>query len=315
MAKSTLKKHSSSGLGLEELGDVASLLDGPKRNMSPIELDIELIDEDKNQPRTVFDDATLKELAETIRERGVKTPISVRPSKKEGRYIINHGARRYRASIIAGKETIPAYVDADYAEEDQIIENLHRDELTAREIANFIGRKIGEGMKQRAVGKLIGKSESYISQHLTLNDLPEPISTVFNNARCGDVTVIYELVTAYKKAPEKVATWLEDESQEITRRSVKDLREFLAESAMNAKSLADEDEDDGHISKSKKIMETDKSKMRNPIIRVEFGGKIARLILNKRPPSKRTVWVTFEESGKTTKVGIEHLTLFEILPG
>ena len=70
--------------------------------VSSLELDLSLIDEDPNQPRTEFDPVTLQELSDTIRLRGVKTPISVHPHPQiEGRFIINHGARRFRASLNA----------------------------------------------------------------------------------------------------------------------------------------------------------------------------------------------------------------------
>src|SRR4051812_12362920 len=68
----------------------------PATNAGPIALALDLIDEDPNQPRKLFDLASLAEMAETIRIRGVKTPISVRPNPQaKGRYLINHGARRY----------------------------------------------------------------------------------------------------------------------------------------------------------------------------------------------------------------------------
>lgn len=114
--------------------------------VSSLELDLSLIDEDPNQPRTEFDPVTLQELSDTIRLRGVKTPISVHPHPQiEGRFIINHGARRFRASILAKKKTIPAFIDTDYSKVDQMIENLQRDALTPREIADFIGYQYSKG--------------------------------------------------------------------------------------------------------------------------------------------------------------------------
>ena len=93
--------------------------------VSSLELDLSLIDEDPNQPRTEFDPVTLQELSDTIRLRGVKTPISVHPHPQiEGRFIINHGARRFRASILAKKKTIPAFIDTDYSKVDQMIEKF-----------------------------------------------------------------------------------------------------------------------------------------------------------------------------------------------
>ncbi len=120
-----------------------------ERLVAPIgatEIDITLISEDIHQPRKEFNQETLRELTETIKLRGVKSPISVRPNPdKPGTYIINHGARRYRASINAELTKIPAFIDADYSEADQVIENLQRDDLTSREIADFIGRQLAGG--------------------------------------------------------------------------------------------------------------------------------------------------------------------------
>ena len=124
------------------------------------EIDITLISEDIHQPRKEFNQETLRELTETIKLRGVKSPISVRPNPdKPGTYIINHGARRYRASINAGLTKIPAFIDTDYSESDQVIENLQRDDLTSREIADFIGRQLagGKTKSERSEERRVGK--------------------------------------------------------------------------------------------------------------------------------------------------------------
>ena len=75
--------------------------------VSSLELDLSLIDEDPNQPRTEFDPVTLQELSDTIRLRGVKTPISVHPHPQiEGRFIINHGEMCIRDSASSGASSI-----------------------------------------------------------------------------------------------------------------------------------------------------------------------------------------------------------------
>ena len=196
--------------------------------VSSLELDLSLIDEDPNQPRTEFDPVTLQELSDTIRLRGVKTPISVHPHPQiEGRFIINHGARRFRASLLAKKKTIPAFIDTDYSKVDQMIENLQRDALTPREIADFIGYQYSKGFKNVEISKMIGKSPGFVSQHYTLLNLPKTIATIFNAGRTQDVIVINSLVNAFKEAPEIVIEWLNNSEQEITRGSVKLLRQFI----------------------------------------------------------------------------------------
>lgn len=196
--------------------------------VNSLELDLSLIDEDPDQPRTEFDPVTLQELADTIRLRGVKTPISVHPNPlQEGRFIINHGARRFRASKLALKKTIPAFIDTDYSKVDQVIENLQRDALTPREIADFIGYQYSKGFKNGEIAKMIGKSPAFISQHYLLLNLPKTIDTAFNAGRVNDVVIINSLVNAFKESPEIVIEWLNDSEQEITRNSVRFLREFI----------------------------------------------------------------------------------------
>src|SRR3546814_14860745 len=96
---------------------------------------------------------------------------------------------RYRGSKWADKTTIPGFIDNNYNEADQVIENLQRNELTAREIADFIGRELAKGKKKGEIAKEIGKSPAFVTQHVTLLDLPEPIAEAFNSGRAKDVTV------------------------------------------------------------------------------------------------------------------------------
>jgi len=338
------KKSQISGLGLDSIGDLSGLLNQPEPTMSfgPLDLSLELIDEDPNQPRKKdnpgFSKLSLDELAATISLRGVKTPISVRENPAaEGRYIINHGARRYRASKVAGKTTIPAFVDNDYNEADQVIENLQRNELTAREIADFIGRELAKGKKKGEIAKEIGKSPAFVTQHVTLLDLPEPIAGAFNSGRANDVTVINELVTAYKKNPDEVDVWLADESQELTRGSVKLLREFLEDKrrhsgeqasdedhelntvdalADKADAEADSSEQVPDGSKSKKEEKTtDPEKLKKAIVQVQHDGRLARLVLHRRPPEDGFAWLKYEDDGHEFEVNLGDVQLVAILEG
>lgn len=193
------------------------------------EIDITLISEDIHQPRKEFNQETLRELTETVKLRGVKSPISVRPNPdKPGTYIINHGARRYRASINAGLTKIPAFIDTDYSEADQVIENLQRDDLTSREIADFIGRQLAGGKTKSEIARLIGKTNPYITMHATLLDLPDPLAEVYRTGRCTDVTALYDLTRLYKANQEEVITWLALSTQEeISRLDVYQFSQFL----------------------------------------------------------------------------------------
>lgn len=216
------------GLNLNSLNirELATLDDSKK----VIELDIDLINEDSEQPRTVFTKKELDELADSIKERGIKSPISVRENPNEpGKYIINHGARRYRASILAAKNTIPAIIDNDYTFVDQIIENLQRQDLEPMEMCQAINKLISEGMKKQEVAKALGVSNAFVSQYSNLDKLPEILQTAFDNKKIEDVTVINELMTLRKKKPESVAEidkWINKQDL-ITRPLVKQLRKII----------------------------------------------------------------------------------------
>ena len=296
----------------------------------PQELSLKLIDEDPHQPRTEdnpgFSIESLEELAVTIQQRGVKTPISVRRHNKQpGRFIINHGARRVRASKLANRVTIPAFIDDDYSESDQVIENLQRNELTAREIADFIGRKLSKGATKKEIANGLGKSPAFVSQHVTLLDLPDPISEAYNTGRVRDVTVVNELVTAFKKHPKDVVAWLSDDSQELTRGAVRLLREFLENRYSNENdggehrvifvgNPADATGIDTWSTTHKK-RQARPSQLRRTIVQVRHGDRSARLILNRRPPAEGWVWLKYEDDGQELPADLAQVRLVRLTEG
>lgn len=291
-----------------------------EKNQVPEQILLALIDEDPNQPRTVFNEEALGELADTIRLRGVKTPISVRPHPKvEGRYLINHGARRYRASIMAGKETIPAFVDNDYTEEDQIIENLQRENLTAKELAAFMGKLLAKGKTKQEIARAIGKSQTYVIHHVALLDLPDPVAEVFESGRCSDVTVVNDLVTELKRNPKETRLWIEDKTQEITRSTVRAFRAFLKSRQTENETEEKEDiEEKKPFSLPIKEQPVKKGKAEtqkaNSILQlqVELYGRAAILLLHNRPSTPDRGCFKFEDNGeeKEAPLADAHLKAF-----
>jgi len=320
-------KKRTSGLGLDSKGDKFVLRTAPVaagKGGGPLVLPLDLIDEDPHQPRTEnnpgFSAERLGELAESIKLRGVKTPISVRENPGvPGRFIINHGARRVRGSRLVGKTTIHGFLDNDYNEADQVVENLQRNELTAREIADYIGRELAKGIKKVEIAKAISKSPAFVTQHVTLLDLPDPIAAAFNSGRVKDVTVVNELVTAYKKKVSAVTEWLGDESQEITRSSVKLLREFL-DDKRNQELQADSEGAMGEVvspieAKAKKEKIEDPGKLKKTIILVRHNERPARLVLNRRPPAEGFAWLKYEDDGHEFEVNLVDVQLIALLEG
>jgi ParB family chromosome partitioning protein len=298
----------------------------------PLELEMNLIDEDPKQPRTEdnpgFSNESLVELAASIRLRNVKTPISVRDNPDSpGRFIINHGARRFRGSRRAGKTTIPGFIDNDYNEADQVIENLQRNELTAREIADYIGRELAKGIKKGEIARTISKSPAFVTQHVTLLDLPEPIAQAFNSGRVRDVTVVNELVTAFKKKPDEVSIWLGNESQEISRGAVKLLREFLDDKVERERSGDEagevagdgegdsDDAPDVDDARQEDWKPDHSEKLKKAVVQVQHNRRSARLILNRRPPAVGFAWLKYEDDGEEVEADLAKVKLLALLEG
>jgi ParB family chromosome partitioning protein len=144
------------------------------------ELSLDLVFPNPNQPRKMFDEAALAELAASIRERGVMEPIVVRP--KDGKYEIVAGERRYRASKLAGRSDIPAVVrelsDEDAAAE-ALLENFQREDLTALEKAYAIQGLLAFMSVDKCASSL-GCSPSTLRRYMELLDLPDAIQQMLS---------------------------------------------------------------------------------------------------------------------------------------
>lgn len=290
----------------------------------PLALALSLIDEDPHQPRTDdnpgFSSQSIAELAATIQLRGVKSPISVRDHPtRPGRYLINHGARRFRASRVAGKTTIAAFVDNDYNEVDQVIENLQRNQLTAREIADYIGRELAKGIRQHEIARSIGKSPAFVTQHIALLDLPEPIALAFTSGRASDVTTVNELVTAFKTNPREVTDWLQDnDGQDITRSAVKLLRAFLKEKQHQTDVFSDI----GIKSTDADVPTGEDSHLEVPhlpqrlgraVLQVRYQRRTAQLLWHRRPVEKGYAWLKYEDTGEEVEAPLADVKLVALL--
>ncbi|WP_165544812.1 ParB/RepB/Spo0J family partition protein [Pasteurella multocida] len=287
-------------------GSLSSLNESSQES-SKLELSLSSIIEDNEQPRIVFGEDSLNELAESIKERGVKSPISVRPHPTEpGKYIINHGARRYRASLIAGKNTIPAFIDTNYDLYDQAVENIQRENLTAREIAMLIERALKKGLSKSDIAKKLGKSNSYVSQYAGLNNLAEPVAALLNQGRCEDVTLLANLNTQFKKTPEAVEEWI-SQQDEFSRTGFNEFKENIGKKEV----ISDEESKKGKKEKKEKIDDPDK--LKKSFLKISYSGQIGRLVMNKRPSSPNRAYIKLDDSGEEVDVNLSDLSLLELI--
>ncbi len=142
------------------------------------EIDLSLIDVNPFQPRTEFDEEALNELAESIKQLGIITPVTLR-KMDNGRYQIISGERRCRASKTAGLKAIPAYIrtaDDQAMLELALVENIQREDLDPIEIAISLQRLIDEcNLTQENLGDRVGKKRSTVTNFLRLLKLPDEI--------------------------------------------------------------------------------------------------------------------------------------------
>ncbi len=186
-------KRQALGRGLEQLFsneviDISSLekniLDTANKN-DIVQIDLSELRSNPYQPRQVFDEEKLQELADSIKEFGVIQPIIVKKSIKG--YEIIAGERRVKASIMAGKKTIPAIIK-DFTDEEMmqiaLLENIQREDLSPIEEAEAYKNLITSlGLTQEEFSKRIGKSRSYITNMLGLLRLPKSVQNLVLNKK------------------------------------------------------------------------------------------------------------------------------------
>jgi len=157
---------------------------------------VDRIEPNPEQPRLAFDEATLIELAASIREHGVLQPILLRPID-DGRFQLIAGERRWRASKIAEQPTIPALVediDDDTALEISIIENLQREDISPLDEAAMYDRMIREhGYSIRRLAEKLGKDKGYLENRLRLADAPPEVRELVS-LRKDTLSHAYELM-------------------------------------------------------------------------------------------------------------------------
>ncbi|MBM6991973.1 MAG: ParB/RepB/Spo0J family partition protein [Prevotella sp.] len=170
------KKFNALGRGLDALISTEAVRTQGSSTINEIPLD--QIEPNSDQPRSLFNEEALQELAISIREIGIIQPITLRQIA-ENRFQIIAGERRWRASQIAGLKTIPAYIRTIKDEnvmEMALVENIQREDLNSIEIALAYEHLLEQsGMTQEKVSERVGKSRTAITNYLRLLKLPAQV--------------------------------------------------------------------------------------------------------------------------------------------
>lgn len=177
-------KRNALGRGLDSL---IPMDDVPARGTSAInDIPLDSISPNPDQPRKLFDDVALEELAASVRQLGIIQPLSLRKIGQDS-YQIIAGERRYRAALMAGLTSVPAYIrtanDLELTEM-ALIENIQREDLNAIEIALTFRKLIDQyQLTQEELSKRIGKKRATVANFLRLLKLPAEVQLGLRDKR------------------------------------------------------------------------------------------------------------------------------------
>jgi len=297
-----------------QLEDLAAL-DAPAAGAAgmPLMLAIDAIDEDAGQPRREFDAQALQELAQTIRERGVRQPVSVRSNPMQpDRWILNFGARRLRASKLAGLATIPAFIDASADSYDQVIENEQREGLRPLEIALFVQKRLALGESRSEIARRLGKSKQWMTLASALIDPPAWLLDAYRQGRCNGINELHELRRLHGLQPEAVEHWAQQQDM-LTRDRIAQFKQGLDRDVQDPGPK----ERDGSAARLAECGTTTSPRApRSPThIQVEFEGQAYRLLLSSMPARPGEMYVVPVAGGGRRSVPARALTLCGFVNG
>lgn len=363
--KKTPKRKGADLSGLDDF-NVSSLLDGGKKGkiqegaagaVSYAPLDH--FSEDVDNARQEFDVQRLQELAESMTQinpktgevRGILEPLSVKHHPdKPGHYIINGGARRYRAAKMAGLEQAPYIIKDELDDFDKFVLNDQREQLSPLEIAMFIKARLDEGYNKTEVAKALGRPASYVSDHVIFFDMTGVIRDLYDSERCRSMQALALLHRAHKKNPEPVETFCQEANendQELTTSQVRAFLESLKKPAVpkkqdekpgaptdeskDQKPQAPKDEDDnqgGTTPASKpqpgegdtlkdhagQMLEQDEQaeRIKKAIIQVKHDEREARLLIERRA-AYGLAWIKYDDDGQEVEVDLNQVDLVAVI--
>ncbi len=290
-----------------------------------LSLPLDKVIEDPTQPRTEFDAEELTKLSEDIARRGVQAPIAVRPPV-DGIYQIIHGARRFRASVIAGVPSIPAIVQADevaFDDYSQVLENTQRHNLTPLDIARFIQKRKTFGETNSQIARNLSEKPDWVTFHLALIDLPAEIQQAYDIGQIKGTKATYELRKLYGKDPDTVKRLIESK-EEITQARIRevinmdkavtiraDTTEVEVPSEQKRKPIQNE-----HASPVERLMVEASAptldKLRSPIVIGIYQGAPVQILFQLKPSEPGVVWIRSTEADTQQEVLADQITLSRI---
>lgn len=213
---------------ISNLSSLSALAKAAKNNHGKTVLTVPVNDViSKKQVRKKF--TKIEELASSILVEGQQSPIIVYPQNADGKYVIQKGERRWRACVHGNVPTIDIIVNNKKLTSldeiaGELIENIHRDDLTPMEVAEALYEFVEEGWPQKQIANRIGKKEPFVSMHLALLKLPECIKQLYDDEISADVDTLNNLRQIYAIDQERcVEMCVAANVEGITRKQTRDV--------------------------------------------------------------------------------------------
>lgn len=294
------------------------------------EREIDLIHEDPMNARRIYDSEKLKELAQSIDENGLTTPISLRDNPdKPGTYLLNNGHRRLRAIKLLKKNKIRSYIDNDFDEVQQLVDNIQHENIDPLSLAIWMAGYMKRFNVSRSdLARKLGKSPAWVTQVMAANDMKGVLLDAYNAGKIRDITTVAELVRTEKKDPEKVHALLES-SDSISRSDLAILKPQQPVSAPNDPTedrIESQDplsEPSGGIGDEKEVessslgedagkaAKTASMKKGRNCLLVSYGKNLSTLLLDETPSSEEMAFIRTEE-GLKQEVELSKLKMVRI---
>lgn len=293
-----------------------------------LSLPLASIIEDPTQPRTEFDAEELAKLAEDIGRRGVQAPIAVRPPV-DGVYQIIHGARRFRASGLAGLPTIPSIVQADevaFDDYSQVLENTQRDNLTALDIARFIQKRKALGESNSQIARNLSEKPEWVTYHLALIDMPFEIQQAYDAGQVTGAKATYELRKLHGKDPDAVKELIAS-GEEITQVRIRE----VAAPVRTVQTVQIKTTEKSRVPESQSIViekmtaadlhtpivdavvqQSNPEKLMVPSVLGIYQGASVQVLFQFKPSEPGVVWIRSPESDAPQEVLADQITLSRI---
>ena len=261
---------------------LGALIPGAAEEAGLLEIPVGAIAPNPRQPRSAFDDETLEALARSIREVGVLQPVVVRRTD-EGGYALVAGERRLRAAKVAGLATIPAVIrESDDAESlrEALIENLHREDLAALELAEAFQELLEDlGATQEELAERLGVSRPHVTNTIRLLQLPAEVQTLLAEGKLSAGHA--RALLALPDPAAQIALGLRAAAEELSVREVEDLVRRYAEPPTVRQSQVGADEAgadgaDASLAEAEEIL----SEQLQTRVRIQIGKRRGKIVVD-----------------------------------